>query len=387
MPDEFSTRLLNGLAEVSAASWNSLAGDSNPFIQHEYLYGLEKHDCLDEHGWQAQHLAIYSDSILVGAMPLYLRSNSHGEFVFDWAWADAYEQSGGKYYPKLVSAIPFAPVMGPRLLVREDAPSKDRIKMLLVKQLRQLTDSNQLSSSHCLFTEEADQAFFQNSGFMQRLTCQFHWQNDAYRDFDDFLDRLSSKKRKQIKRERRQVTESGIEIEVMTGARISEMHWQVYYQFYCSTFLRRWGNPRLTLAFFKMLGSVMPDKTLLILAKDGNEYVAGAFAMLSNDTLYGRHWGCNELFPFLHFELCYYQTIDYAIKHGLRTVDAGVQGEHKLARGFQPVAARSWHSIRHPGFRQAIQDYLHRETAELTTHLESLRERLPFKQVQNDQTG
>lgn len=381
MSEEFSVRQFNGLGTIPADSWNNLAGNSNPFIQHEYLYGLEQYDCLTGHGWLPQHLAVYSGSTLVGAMPLYLRSNSHGEFVFDWAWADAYEQSGGKYYPKLVSAIPFAPVIGPRLLIRSETPSANQIKTLLVKHLSQITDMMGLSSSHCLFTDEQDQAYFLQSGFIQRSTCQFHWQNESYRSFEDFLDRLSSKKRKQIKRERKQVTSLGIEIEVMTGDQIRESHWQIYYQFYCSTFHRRWGSPRLTLDFFKMLGNVMPAKTLLILAKHEKSYVAGAFAMLGDDTLYGRHWGCTEQFPFLHFELCYYQTIDYAIKHGLRTVDAGVQGEHKLARGFRPVAAKSYHWIRHPAFRHAIQDYLHRETREMDRYLECLTQQLPFKQV------
>jgi predicted N-acyltransferase len=383
---------LNGLEGVAAANWNCLTDRSNPFIQHEYLYGLEKHDCLSGHGWIPQHIVVYAGTELVGAMPLYLRSNSHGEFVFDWAWADAYEQSGGKYYPKLVSAIPFAPVIGPRLLVRPGLPSTNEVKLLLARQLGILTGSKGLSSSHCLFTELQDQSYFLQTGFMQRLTCQFHLLNQSWRDFDDFLDSLNSKKRKQIKRERRQVLEHGIKIEVLTGRDISEAQWQAYYGFYCSTFHRRWGSPRLTLDFFRMLGQTMPTSTLLILAKHADTYVAGAFAMLGNDTVYGRHWGCSEQFPFLHFELCYYQTIEYAIRNQFHKVDAGVQGEHKLARGFQPVAACSYHWIRHPGFRQAVQDYLHRESLEMNIYLEGLRLQLPFRQQPEggqayDQTG
>lgn len=385
MSAEYSTRVLTDLGGLTADSWNRLTPGNNPFLSHEYLYGLEQEGCLTGHGWSPQHLAIYAGESLVGAMPLYLRTNSHGEFVFDWAWADAYEQAGGRYYPKLVSAIPFAPVIGPRLLVSDNHTEADKIRESLARQLVHMTDTGGLSSSHCLFTAGSDQSAFRQAGFMPRLTCQFHWHNKDYRDFDDFLDTLTSKKRKQIKRERRLVAEHGIDIEVLTGDQISESQWQTYYQFYCSTFLRRWGNPRLTLDFFRMLGKQLPASTLLILARRGDDYVAGAFAMLGTDTLYGRHWGCAEQYPFLHFELCYYQTIDYAIRHRLQHVDAGVQGEHKLARGFEPVAGISWHWIRHAGFRQAIEDYLIRETGEMNRYIDSLRQQLPFRQSTADE--
>ena len=379
MSQELATELLSSLGDLPAASWNSLSEGSNPFVLHEYLYGLEKHDCLAAHGWMPRHLLVWSGETLVGAMPLYARSNSYGEFVFDWAWADAYEQAGGKYYPKLVSTIPFAPVIGPRLLVRPDFPGARQVETLLVKQLISLVDTSALSSGHVLFTAKDDQQPFLEAGFMQRLTCQFHWSNRSFRDFDDFLDSLTSKKRKQIKRERRQAVDQKIGIEILTGDQISDAQWQAYYRFYCSTFQRRWGSPRLTLDFFRMLGRTLPSSTLLLLAKQDNAYVAGAFAMVGRDTLYGRHWGCDEQYPFLHFELCYYQTIDYAITNGLQKVDAGVQGEHKLARGFEPVAAKSYHWIRHAGFWRAVADYLHRESAEMDHYLQQLCDHLPFR--------
>jgi hypothetical protein len=271
------------------------------------------------------------------------------------------------------------------LLVHGNYPDAARIRESLAEYLVQMAGTQGLSSSHCLFTDETDQSAFRQAGFMSRLTCQFHWHNHGYRDFDDFLETLTSKKRKQIKRERRLVAEHGIDIEVLTGEHITDSLWQTYYQFYCSTFLRRWGNPRLTLDFFRSLGKQLPANTLLIMARQGTRYVAGAFSMLGTDTLYGRHWGCADQFPFLHFELCYYQTIDYAIRHRLQHVDAGVQGEHKLARGFVPVAGVSWHWIRHAGFRQAIHDYLIRETDEMHRYLDGLQQQLPYRLGEPDQ--
>lgn len=382
MTDEFTVRILNGLESIPVQQWNDLTDGSNPFVQYDYLYGLEKFKCLDGHGWLPRHLAIYAGTTLSGAIPLYLRSNSTGEFVFDWSWAEAYEQTVGNYYPKLVSAIPFAPVIGPRILVSEHNPNRNKICDSLVNHLVSMTSGSELSSCHALFTAERDHNHFQQAGFMSRLTCQFHWQNNNYRDFDDFLDTLVSKKRKQIKRERKQIHEQGIEVEIVTGNQITDAHWLGYYPFYSSTFYRRHGAPRLTPEFFQMLGRNMPDQTLLILAKQGKDYVAGAFAMLGTDTLYGRHWGCNDQFPFLHFELCYYQTIEYAINHGLNKVDAGVQGEHKIARGFTPVAATSYHWIRHDGFRKAVSDFLNRETVAMKQYLDTLAEQSPYRQTE-----
>lgn len=381
MPETLTVKQFNSLAGVDPAAWNALTDRGNPFVSHEYLFGLERHDCLDEHGWVPSHLGVFDEGRLVGAMPLYARTNSYGEFVFDWAWADAYERAGGSYYPKLVSAIPFAPVIGPRLLTA-DHPMAGAIRAALLARALEMIDATGMSSFHCLFAGATDHPAFARKHLLERLTCQYHWFNRGYRDFQDFLDSLSSKRRKQIRRERRQVAEAGIEVEVLRGDAIRPEQWEVFHGFYCSTFHRRWGNPRLTLDFFRSLSDTLPDRTLLILARRGGRYVAGAFSMLGSDTVFGRHWGCGEHLPFLHFELCYYQTIEFCIMHGLKTVDAGVQGEHKLSRGFEPVMARSFHWIRHPGFREAVAEYLDRETREMNWYLENLSTHLPYKSTE-----
>ena len=353
--------------------------DNNPFLRHDFLAGLEQHKCLAGHGWLPCHLLLNDDDKLLGAMPLYLKDNSYGEFVFDWAWADAYERAGGQYYPKLVSAVPFAPVCGPRLLVHPDYADKNIIKKSLLKACLQRVNANRLSSLHCLFADAYDTGAFAGQGFLLRKTIQFHWHNRNYRDFQDFLDGMSSKKRKQIKRERRQVREQNIQVEILSGREIGERQWREFYQFYCATFYRRWGAPRLTLDFFLSLSENLPEQTLLIMAKHEHSYVAGAFAMRDQHTLFGRHWGCLRQFSNLHFELCYYQTIEYCIQQGLQTVDAGVQGEHKVKRGFEPVGMSSCHWLEHAGFRAAVDDYLHQETAELDRHIAMLRQHLPYK--------
>ena len=253
------------------------------------------------------------------------------------------------------------------------------MRALLLERALALAEEHDLSSYHCLFTEPAEHAVLAGEHLLPRLTCRFHWYNRGYRDFQDFLDALTAKRRKQIRRERRQMEEHRIEIEVLHGDQVDDGQWQAFYRFYCSTFQRRWGSPRLTLEFFRSLSRTLPRQTLLILARQGTEYVAGAYAMVGADTVYGRHWGCSEHLPFLHFELCYYQTIDYCIHHGLGGVDAGVQGEHKLNRGFEPVPATSFHWIRHPGFRRAVQDYLHRETPHMQAYLAELASHLPYK--------
>ena len=376
----FAIKLQESLGVYSAQEWNSLNTDENPFLRHEFLYGLETSNCLEPEGWCSQHICIEDDGQLVAATPLYLRDNSYGEFVFDWAWADAYQRAGGHYYPKLVSAIPFTPVQGNRLLIKQERQNEAELKQILVQSLVQSAQDNNISSCHALFPVKRDVSLYTNGDFMLRDSFQFHWSNQGYDDFDDFLSRLTSKKRKQIKRERRQSVEAGIEISLLNGHEISDSQWQIFYEFYCSTFYRRWGNPRLTLDFFQLLSEKMPESTLLILAKQDNQYIAGAFAMLGKDTLYGRHWGCKIQLPFLHFELCYYQTIEYCIKHGLRTLDAGVQGEHKLNRGFDAVRTYSCHWINHQGFRDAIDDFLVRERQEIDFHISNMKKHTPYKE-------
>jgi uncharacterized protein len=371
-------RIVNDLQTISSEKWQTLEFAENPFLSHPFLSGLEKFNCLKNQNWQPSHIVIEENDVLIGFLPLYIKQDSYGEFVFDWAWADAYQQAGRNYYPKLVSAIPFTPVAGSRLLVNKAYDSAVINKTLLDAALS-LMEENNFSSLHCLFPEKDNMDIFMDNAGLKRITCQFHWLNNNYRDFQDFTDSLTSKKRKRILKERRTINHSGIEIERLSGNEITSSQWQVFYQFYCQTFYSKWGEPRLTLDFFQSLGMELPEQTLLILAKQNNEYIAGAFAMRDKDTLYGRHWGCSRYVPCLHFELCYYQTIEYTIDKGLKQLDAGVQGEHKLARGFHPVAMPSAHWIREKDFRNAIANYLDRETVAMQDYIKMLETHLPYK--------
>ena len=382
---EIAVKQIRNLNTVNRKEWNQLNINGNPFLQYDFLNGLEQFKCLEGHGWEPCHLLATNGKKLVGALPLYIKDNSYGEFVFDWSWADAYERAGGKYYPKLVSAIPFTPVCGPRILTNNSLTGIDDIKALIIKAAIGFADYAQISSFHCLFTQPDDREALAKHGMLLRKTCQFHWRNRDYRDFDDFLESMTSKRRKQIKRERKKIKEDNIEILRLRGAEITEEQWTVFYEFYCATFYKRWGNPRLSLDFFLNLSSSLPDNTLLILAKQDSEYIAGAFAMLSDTTLYGRHWGCGRHLTNLHFELCYYQTIEYCLENRLRSVDAGVQGEHKINRGFDPVSTVSGHWIRHPGFRTAIDKYLQQETAEMNSYIRTLETHSPYKNKDDSQ--
>ncbi len=369
--------VVESLADIAPETWDALAGE-DPFLRHGFLHGLEDTGCLEPQGWYPQHVLARVDGELVGALPLYLRDNSYGEFVFDWSWADAYERAGGRYYPKLVTAVPFSPVSGRRVLVRDDAHG-ERAARALIDAAVQLCNDNSLSSWHCLFLDAQEKTLCEDAGLVARLGCQYHWFNDDYADFDAFLAALSSKKRKQVRRERRQVAAQELTIETLVGAAITPAHWSVFHDFYCSTFHRKWGEPRLNEAFFQTLDARLPGAPVLILARNGADYVAGAFALRGGDTLYGRHWGCNARYDNLHFELCYYQTIDFCIRHGLRRLDAGAQGEHKLARGFVPVQTWSTHWIRDAGFRRAVQDFVNQERHALEQYIASLDDHLAFR--------
>ena len=377
--ENLEVRILDKLSGVDVQAWDKLAGQ-DPFLRHGFLSGLEETDCLQAQGWYPQHLAIFRDQVLCAAMPLYVRDNSYGEFVFDWSWADAYERAGGHYYPKLVTAIPFSPVTGRRLLVADDLPDRKMLLDVLTSAGVKACEDNNLSSWHCLFPEESELEHFESANLMLRLGCQYHWFNHEYQDFDHFLAQLTSKKRKQIKRERRRVAEQDVVIETLVGDEISTHQWEVFHRFYCSTFLRKWGEPRLTLEFFETLNDRLPGVPMLILAKSGTEYVAGAFALIGGDTLYGRHWGCTSRFDNLHFELCYYRTIDFCIEHGLKRLDAGAQGEHKLSRGFVPIKTWSAHWIRDPGFRRAVDDFLQQERGALSQYIHGLDNHVAFRQ-------
>lgn len=371
-------RVVDDLSTIPSEQWQALESYNNPFLSYSFLSSLEIFNCLKNQYWQPAHVIIENDDELVGALPLYVKQDSYGEFVFDWAWADAYQRMGRNYYPKLVSAIPFTPVAGERLLVN---PKYDRIKtkLVLIEAAQSLMKENPFSSLHILFPNDEDTQLLKDNEGLARLTCQFHWFNNNYRDFKDFTDCLTSKKRKKILKERREMQNSGVEIQRLSGNDITSEQWEIFYEFYASTFYKKWGEPRLTSDFFKSISDALPDQTLLILAKIKGETIAGAFAMNDDDTLYGRHWGCSQHLPFLHFEMCYYQTIEHTIEKGLKRLDAGVQGEHKIARGFQPVAMPSAHWIKADDFRNAIANYLDKETTMMQEHIQSLKSHLPYK--------
>ena len=371
-------RVIDNLSDIPKQQWELLDYSNNPFLSYSFLSSLEKFDCLKNQYWQPSFIVIEDKQELLGAIPLYIKTDSYGEFVFDWAWADAYEHARRQYYPKLVSAIPFTPVSGTRLLVNKNH-NAEKIKKALVKAATSLMEEKEYSSLHFLFPDNDDNQVLVDNDGLSRQTIQYHWFNQNYRDFQDFTDSLTSKKRKKIIKERRDVINSGIEVQRLTGNEITDEQWQTFYNFYASTFYKKWGEPRLTLDFFRTIGKELADETLLILASLNNETIAGAFAMTDGTTLYGRHWGCSQQIPFLHFELCYYQTIEHTIETGLTKLDAGVQGEHKLARGFQPVAMPSAHWIREDDFRYAISNFLERETVLMQEHIESLKTHLPYK--------
>jgi uncharacterized protein len=371
---------IDSLHKVSSDEWNALAGPQFPFIQYEFLIALENNGAVGkEFGWITNFFLAYESDKLIGALPIYIKFNSYGEFVFDWAWADAYQQNGLRYYPKLVSSIPYTPATGPRLLI-QDGERYNEIADALIDAVLLFSEQSHVSSFHCLFTNKRDTNYFdENSNFMMRLGCQFHWSNENYTSFSHFLEQLTSKKRKQIKRERRIVKEQKINFEVLNGLEATDEHWDIYHRFYESTFERKSGTPTLSKGFFKEIALTMPENIVLILAKVNDEYVASAFNLKGTDTLYGRHWGCSEDFDNLHFEACYYQGLDYCIEHGLKYFEPGAQGEHKIARGFMPTKTWSAHWIAHPQFRESIKHFVEREEEGMLDYIEELNEHNPFK--------
>ena len=370
--------VLSSLDDIPAAGWNNLAGAANPFLRHEFLVALERHGCVGAAaGWIPQHLAAFEQDRLVGAVPMYLKDNSYGEFVFDWAWADAYRRAGLRYYPKLVVAVPYTPATGPRLLLADDAP---QIADALIAGALEHAQRLKVSSLHWLFTTEQDTRRLEAHGLMRRTGCQFHWHNQNYSDFDGFLALFTAEKRKKIKRERRYVREAGIEIEVLNGRQISADQWEIFHNFYSSTFLKRGGTASLSLGFFQEIGQTMADNVVLVLAKHQGRYVAGAFNLRGTDTLYGRHWGCSEEFHSLHFEVCYYAAIEYCIAQGLKRFEAGAQGEHKLSRGFLPTPTWSAHWLSHPAFSSAVAEFLSHEQDNMAYYINELGEHTPYRQ-------
>ncbi len=382
-------RALAGLKEIGAAAWDACAtsaetlgsGDEghNPFVSHAFLSALEDSGCVARKtGWLPLHVAVERDDQLVGVTPCYLKSHSQGEYIFDHGWADAFERVGGNYYPKLQVSVPFTPVTGPRFLIAPGADPESATSAL-VAGLRALRSETKASSIHVTFMQEAEWARAGAAGFLQRTDQQFHWENAGYATFDDFLAALASRKRKSIKRERRDALSAGITIEHLTGADLTEAHWDAFYEFYTDTGARKWGRPYLNRRFFSLLSERMPERVLLIMARRAGRYVAGAINLIGDTALYGRNWGCVEEHPFLHFEVCYYQAIDFAIARGLKRVEAGAQGEHKLARGYRPVLMHSAHDIADPSLRRAVADYLQRERAHVEAMVDELDTLTPFR--------
>ncbi|MEN0119613.1 MAG: GNAT family N-acetyltransferase [Agrobacterium cavarae] len=387
MSDEYTIRVAQSFKDIAPESWNSLSGASrlpsvtpyNPFISHAFLSSLEESgSATAKTGWLGQHLLLErSDGGLMGAVPGYLKNHSRGEYVFDQGWADAFERAGGRYYPKLQCSVPFTPATGPRLLTTGlDAAAYQQV---LASGLQQVTEKLGISSAHVTFANEDEIEALEDEGFLHRTDQQFHFINEGYRDHSDFLDALSSRKRKTLKKERRSALENGIEIDWLTGSDLTEDIWDQFFTFYMDTGSRKWGKPYLTRAFYSLIGERMADDILLVMAKREGKYVAGAINFIGGDALYGRHWGCIEDHPFLHFEVCYHQAIDFALSKGLKRVEAGAQGEHKLARGYTPVTTHSAHYIAHPGLRHAIADYLERERSEVEQINDYLEDHSPFR--------
>jgi uncharacterized protein len=388
MSNELRIRVLASIADVPAAAWDACANPQsnaeafphNPFISHAFLHALEvSGSATARTGWQPQHLiAETANGAVLGAVPAYLKSNSRGEYVFDAGWAEAYERAGGSYYPKVQVSVPFTPAKGRRLLV-PPGENAETIRRGLASGLIELANLRDASSVHVTFAPEDEWRLLGELGFLQRNDQQFHWENANYATFDDFLNALAARKRKAIKRERREALSHGIEVQWLTGSDLTESVWDQFFAFYIETGSRKWGRPYLTRQFYSLVGETMAEKVLLVMAKRAGRTVAGAINFIGGDTLFGRHWGAIEHHPFLHFELCYYQAIDYAIQNKLARVEAGAQGEHKLARGYMPVRTYSAHYIADPALRRAIADYLKRERAYVASAGAELAAMGPFR--------
>ncbi|MEM6832741.1 MAG: GNAT family N-acetyltransferase [Pseudomonadota bacterium] len=376
--EPITAHLLPSAAALAAAEWNALAGSDNPFMQHGFFQALEESGSASaDTGWVPCHFVVREGGETGPAkalMPAYIKTHSQGEYVFDYSWADAYHRAGGDYYPKLQASVPFTPATGPRLLA-----SNARDKEALLRGAQNFIRQKGISGLHLTFLEEDDRKTCASAGLAIRTDQQFHWVNDSYDDFDGFLSALSSRKRKNIRKERVQALSAGLDVEHLTGTDITEAHWDAYYDFYQDTGARKWGQPYLNRAFFSLLSQYLGDRVLLIMAKNAGRYVAGALNMIGETTLFGRYWGAIEHHPCLHFELCYYQAIDYAIGQGLKTVEAGAQGEHKLARGYVPTTTYSAHWLSDPNFHRAVEDFLVRERDAVCRHKEALEQFTPFK--------
>ena len=378
---------INSINDIDSSDWNQCANpeqlEYNPFLDHRFIKALEDSGSANSNtGWQPFHTIMRDKGRVVGVVPAYLKSHSQGEYVFDGAWADAWYRAGGEYYPKLQISIPFTPATGRRLLVAtplDSTQSIQEVEAQLLSATLQIAQKIQVSSLHITFMPKNQWENAGKLGLLKRVDTQFHWTNANYDSFEDFLRALSSKKRKNIRRERRGALENNIEIEWITGSDLTESHWDAFYQFYVDTGNRKLGTPYLTRAFFSMLSETMPDETLLIMCKREGKYIAGAINFIGSNTLFGRNWGCIEDHRFLHFETCYYQAIDFAIQHGINRVEAGAQGGHKIARGYMPQQTYSAHWIRNSEFRDAIKNYLNSEESFVQQDIDWIEKHTPFR--------
>lgn len=385
---QLAIRALSQMSEISPEKWDACANPGSPiaydpFTSHRFLQALEESGSATARtGWQPHHLVLeeMSTNDVLGCMPLYLKGHSQGEYIFDYGWADAFERAGGRYYPKLLSAIPFTPATGRRLLTRP-GPDQTAYEETLIAGAIEVTKRLDVSSLHFNFVTRGQWDMAGQVGLLQRCDQQFHWENRGYDTFDDFLADLASRKRKQVKKERREALANDITIEWVTGDDLTEDHWDAFYTFYMDTGSRKWGSPYLTRDFFSIIGETLPEDTLLILCRRDGSYIAGALNFIGSETLFGRNWGCVEDHRFLHFETCYYQAIEFAIDRGLQRVEAGAQGAHKLARGYVPTQTYSAHWIANAGFRDAVGNYLKSERAHVESDVAYLSERTPFRKT------
>ncbi|UKV12821.1 GNAT family N-acetyltransferase [Thalassospiraceae bacterium SW-3-3] len=381
MPAEIRT--VTDIHKIGQTDWDRCAGADNPFVSFAFLSAMEDSGSASaDTGWQPFHLVVTDDDDTVaGIVPLYVKSHSYGEYVFDWSWAEAYERAGGRYYPKLQAAVPFSPVPGPRLLIRSDHPAPERIRKLLISGLCALPERLGIASLHVTFCSGDESRAMEDAGFLPRTGIQYHWYNRGYAGFDDFLGALNSRKRKNLRKERKQVRDAGYSFEVLSGDDLKATHWDRFYAFYHDTSDRKWGQAYLTREFFELLHERLRDRTVLVAAFRDGDMVAGALNLIGSDTLYGRNWGTIDRTPLLHFETCYYQAIVIAIERGLKTVEAGAQGEHKIQRGYEPVLTHSAHLIADEGLRNAVARFLDQERSHIAQDREFIMaEHSPFRQ-------
>jgi hypothetical protein len=374
-------QFIDSIHRVAAEEWDAVAGDDYPFLQHAFLAALEDSGATTaETGWLPQHLVIREGGVLCGLLPLYIKSHSYGEYVFDWAWADAYRRHGLEYYPKLLSAIPFTPATGPRLCLRDDLEA-DALYTVVVEQLQRRAEQLGASSAHILFPDVNDAERWQRAGLLQRVGPQYHWFNRGYQCFDDFLATFSSRKRKNLRKERRTVADQGLRLERLPGSDVSESQWRFFFHCYQMTYAKRSGHGGyLSEAFFQAIARSMADRLLLVLAYEGDVPAAAALNFQGADTLFGRYWGCIREYDFLHFEACYYQGIEHCIEQGLSKFDPGAQGEHKIQRGFEPITTYSQHWLADASFSDAVARFLHTEQRHIAEYLQEAAQALPFKQ-------